>query len=108
MKIKELIYETPEMSEDKLKLIINEHLSWLRPYFKERILKLHNFIDLSQAILDEYDLVQDKKSLLTKSQRDMITGFVSACMINMVKDDRRDSSGRSDSIDSVQDIQEVS
>ena len=104
MKIKELIYETPEMTEDKLKLIINEHLNWLRPNFKERILKLHNYIDLSQAVLDEYDLVQDKKSLLTKSQRDQIIGFVGACLIMMTKGNGGNSTN-SDNGNPVEDIQ---
>lgn len=93
MKIKELIYETPEMSEERLLEIMNNHLNWIRRDFKDRIFKLHfdpdKPYDLAQSILDEYDLIQDKKSLLSRSQREMASGFVSACMILMAKDNEK-------------------
>ena len=89
MKIKELIYKTPEMTEGKLLEIMNSHLDWIKGDLKERILELHKDpskpFDLSQAFLDEYDVIQDKKSYLTKSQRDVVVGFVGTCMILMTK-----------------------
>ena len=89
MKIKELIYKTPEMTEEKLLEIINSHLDWIRKDLKHRIVELHRNndkpFDLSQAFLDEYDLIQDKKSNLTKGQRDKVIGFVGICMIEMTK-----------------------
>ena len=89
MKIKELIYQTPEMSEEKLLKIMNSHLNWIKNDLKERIIGLHRDstqpFDLSQAFLDEYDLIQDKKSYLTKSQRNTVIGFVGTCMILMTK-----------------------
>ena len=88
MKIKELIYQTPEITEEKLLEFIDNNISMLRN--KEligRIKELHKVKPINQAILDEYDLIQDKNSYLTKSQRDIITGFVGLCMIKMVKDD---------------------
>ena len=88
MKIKELIYQTPEITEEKLLEFIDNNISMLRN--KEligRIKELHKIKSINQAILDEYDLIQDKNSYLTKSQRDIITGFVGLCMIKMVKDD---------------------
>ena len=95
MKIKELIYQTPEMSEGRLLEIMNNHLNWIRKDFKDRIFELHHDpekpYDLAQAILDEYDIIQDKKSLLTKSQREMASGFVSACMILMTKNNGEES-----------------
>ena len=54
---------------------------------KNRIQELHKEVDLAQAFLDEYDLVQDKKSNLTKGQRDQVVGFVGLCMIRMTKGD---------------------
>lgn len=112
MKIKELIYETPEMTEEKLLELMNSHLDWIRNDLKIRITKLHRSydkpFDLAHAFLDEYDLIQDKKSLLTKSQRNMVIGFVGTCMFEMTKGDGgNNSTGGDDSIDSVQDIQEV-
>ena len=89
MKIKELIYQTPEMTEKKLLEIMNSHLNWIKNDLKERIIGLHKDpikpFDLSQAFLDEYDIIQDKKSYLTKSQRDVVVGFVGTCMILMTK-----------------------
>ena len=61
----------------------------------ERIRYFHNNVDLPQAFLDEYDLIQDKKSYLTKMQRDLVTGFVGLCMIKMVKADDGGTSSES-------------
>lgn len=89
MKIKELIYQTPEMTEKKLLKIMNSHLNWIKKDLKDRIYTLHKDstkpFDFSQAFLDEYDLIQDKKSYLTKGQRNIVIGFVGTCMIEMTK-----------------------
>lgn len=86
MKIKDIIYNTPEMTEEKLIEIINENLPIMKQSAKDRIQELHKGeYNLAKAFLDEYDLIQDKKSYLTKSQRDQIVGFVGLCMIKMTK-----------------------
>ena len=86
MKIKELLYNTPEMTEEKLLEIINKNLPMMRSSAKNRIRELHKGENnLAKAFLDEYDLIQDKKSYLTKGQRDQIVGFVGLCMIKMTK-----------------------
>ena len=89
MKIKELIYQTPEMTEEKLLEIMDSNLDLVKPDLKERIMELHKDpskpFDFSQAFLDEYDIIQDKKSYLTKSQRNTVIGFVGTCMIEMTK-----------------------
>ena len=89
MKIKELITKTPEMTEEKLLKIMNSHLNWIRKDLKDRIYILHKDptkpFDYSQAFLDEYDLIEDKKSNLTKGQRNIVIGFVGTCMIEMTK-----------------------
>jgi hypothetical protein len=86
MKIKELIAQTPEMSEEKLLEIINKNLSIMKPESKNRIMELHRGeTNLAKAFLKEYDIIQDKKSNLTKSQRNQIIGFVGLCMIKMIK-----------------------
>lgn len=86
MKIKELLYKTPEMTEKKLLEIINKNLPMMKQSAKDRIQELHKGeYNLAKAFLDEYDLIQDKKSYLTKSQRDQIVGFVGLCMIKMTK-----------------------
>ena len=90
MRIKELIYQTPEMTEEKLLEIINNNLSMMKNSAKNRILELHKEENnLAKAFLDEYDLIQDKKSYLTKSQREQIVGFVGLCMIQMTKGNER-------------------
>ena len=86
MKIADLIYKTPEMTEEKLLTIIDKNKMMVSKYLIKRLKELHKGIDLNKAFLDEYDLVQDKKSLLTKSQRNMVVGFVGVCMIEMTKD----------------------
>lgn len=89
MKIKDLIYETPEMTEEKLLAIINENLKMVDSFLKKRLIEIHRDptkpFDLAQTFLDEYDLIQDKKSFLTNSQRKLVNGFVGYCMIKMTK-----------------------
>lgn len=68
---------------------MNESLFYLYP-LKKRIIELHRNpnepFDLASAVLKEFDLIQEKRSFLTKSQRDLIVGFVGTCMIKMTKD----------------------
>ena len=89
MKIADLIYETPEMTEEKLLTIINENLKMVDSFLKKRLIEIHRDpakpFDLAQTFLDEYDLIQDKKSFLTKGQRNTVVGFVGTCMIEMTK-----------------------
>jgi len=89
MKINELLYKTPEMTENKLLEIMDSHLKWIKKDLKSRIIDLHKGsskpFDFSQSLLDEYDLIQDKKSNLTKGQRDQVIGFVGLCMFEMTK-----------------------
>ena len=90
MKISELIQETPEMTEEKLLKIMDSHLDWIKKDLRNRIVELHRSndkpFDLAESLLDEYDLIQDKKSYLTKGQREQVVGFVGLCMIQMTKD----------------------
>ena len=86
MKIKDLIYKTPEMTEEKLLTIIDKNLKMVDSFLRRRLKELHKDIDLCKALLDEYDLIQDKKSNLTRGQRNMVVGFVGVCMIEMTKD----------------------
>ena len=68
---------------------MNSHLNWIRKDLKDRIYILHKYptkpFDYSQAFLDEYDLIEDKKSNLTRGQRNIVIGFVGTCMIEMTK-----------------------
>ena len=86
MKIKDIIQETPEITEEKLLEIIDSNLKMMNPQAKNRIRELHKSeLNLAKAFLDEYDLIQDKKSYLTKGQRNIVIGFVGTCMIEMTK-----------------------
>jgi hypothetical protein len=88
MKIKELIYKTPEMTEEKLLEYINSNIPLMTKESINRIRELHKGeFNLAKAFLDEYDNIQDKKSYLTKGQRDQIVGFVALCMFKMTKGD---------------------
>ena len=82
MKIKDYIYQTPEMTEEKLLEIIKENLPIYRGNSRK---KLQKALDLPKALLDEFDLIQDKKSNLTRSERNEVVGFVGICMIQMTK-----------------------
>ena len=125
MKIKDIIYQTPEMSEERLLKLIESHLDFLishpiarRLQIVKRLKDIHKFYnnsELPQKILNEWDLIQDKKSLLTKSQRDCICSLVSVCLIEMTKkdDEKLDeyeeiTDGGTDNTNSVEDIQETS
>ena len=93
MKIKDLLYKTPEMTEERLLEIIKENLEVLRhknPFLIKRIQTINKYSDdINKLILKEYDLIQDKASYLTKSQRETILGFVGYCMILMTKSNEK-------------------
>jgi len=89
MKINELIYQTPEMTEEKLLEIIKKNLYLLEQKSStliKRIQTINKYSDdINKLIIKEYDLIQDKKSYLTRSQRELILGFIAYCMILMTK-----------------------
>ena len=93
MKIKDLLYKTPEMTEEKLLEIIEANLDLLKVRnftLIKRIQTINKYSDdINKLILKEYDLIQDKKSYLTKSQRETILGFVGYCMILMTKENEK-------------------
>lgn len=109
MKIKDILYQTPEMTEEKLLEIIDNNLELFEKKFKslmQRVHSLHKEKKLPQAFLDEYDLIQDKKSYLTKSEREIVVGFVGYCMIQMTKgnggrDDKNSGNGSKDSVEII-------
>ena len=109
MKIKELIAKTPEMSEEKLIEVIDKNHNFLRSGTLRRVISLNYDINESaKAILKEYDKIQDKISYLTKSQREEILGFVSFCMIKMVKNNGGNSEGGSkDSVGTISKSKEI-
>ena len=80
MKIKEALYKTPEMTEEKLLELMDKKNGFLNFKTWSR----NKYSDMKE-ILDEWDLIQIKKSNLTKSQRDQICAFVSACLIEMTR-----------------------
>ena len=94
MKIKDLIYQTPELSEEKLLEIITKHLDTFRlktKHLTTRIQQIHKYSDsIPNLILKEFDLIQEKKSYLSKSERDLVTGFVGTCLIEMTKGEKED------------------
>jgi hypothetical protein len=83
MKLKDVLYKTPEMTEEKLLEIIKKNLPTVKNSIKRDVSKIHPETELSQAFLDEFDLIQEKKSKLSRDQRDDITGFVGLCIIKM-------------------------
>ena len=101
MKIKDLLYKAPEMTEEKLLEIIEANLDLLtkrNPILIRRIQSTHKYSeDINKLVLKEYDLIQDKKSYLTKSQRETILGYVGYCMIIMTKQNEK----QEDSNDSI-------
>lgn len=85
MKLEDVLYKTPEITEEKLLNLIDKKKYVL---YKEWA-KKKNYS--SQEILDEWDLIQAKKSKLSKDQRDQICFLVSMCLIEMTKDGGRDT-----------------
>lgn len=90
MKLNNVIYNTKEISESKLLDIIKNNFKLTSRSLRVKLKELYSEKDISNIILDEYDLIQQKKSLLTKSQRDQILGFIGLCMIKMVKENEKE------------------
>ena len=85
MLIKDILYQTPEMSEEKLLEIIKDYIPTMKKSTKEKIQSLYPDVDLPQAFLNEYDVIQSKQSTLSRDQRDQLTGFIGLCIIQMTK-----------------------
>ena len=90
MKLNNVIYNTKEISESKLLDIIKNNFKLTSRSLRVKLKELYSEKDISNILLDEYDLIQQKKSLLTKSQRDQILGFIGLCMIKMVKGNEKE------------------
>ena len=89
MKIKNVLYKAPEMSEDRLLKIISNHIMFLDKCLIRRIESLHKEQSIEQAILKEWDLIQEKNSYLTKGERDKVCSLVSVSLIEMTKYDEQ-------------------
>ena len=90
MKLNNVIYNTKEISESKLLDIIKNNFKLTSRSLRVKLKELYSEKDISNIMLDEYDLIQQKKSLLTKSQKDQILGFIGLCMIKMVKGNEKE------------------
>lgn len=94
MQIKDVLYKTPEMTEEKLLEFIKKYKIFIGPYTIMRLKQIHKFNnneELPQRILNEWDLIQAKQSYLTKSQRNQILAVVSVSLAKMTEGDGRDN-----------------
>lgn len=86
MKIDELLYKTPEMTEDKLLELIKDKEKLIKKPIIGRIKGFYAYdVPFEKCILNEWDKIQEKKSFLTKSQRDFVCSLVSYCLVEMTK-----------------------
>ncbi len=88
MKLDDVIYKSPEMSDEKLLEIIDTNIQLLErhKFLCNRLRELHKDIsEFNKVVLAEYDTIQRKSSFLTKGERDKVCGFVGLCMILMTK-----------------------
>ena len=85
MKLEDVLYKTPEMTEERLIKLIEDNKFIL---YKEWARK-KNYS--AEDILKEWDLIQEKKSKLSKSQRDQICMLVSLCLIKMTKNEEENN-----------------
>lgn len=85
MKLEEIIQQTPEMTEEKLLENIKTNKIFLRKSTSNRVYKLHKLLTEEQAILKEWDNINNKTSYLTNSERQEIQGLVAVSLINMTK-----------------------
>ena len=87
MNLENLIPNSPELNEEKLITMLKEYSKYMSTEAKRRLQELHKELDVEYAILEEYNLIQNKKSLLTRSQREQIEGLVALCLIRLSKGD---------------------
>ena len=99
MKIKDLIYKAPEMSEEKLLSIIEENKAFLPTDLKNLT---------ANEILEEFDLIADKKSYLSASRRRLINGLVGYCTTLMVKGNEPGSNDRLDNVSETEEVRDAS
>lgn len=83
MTLNDVIYDTPEMSIEKL----HENLKNNRMFILNK--KLNEYFKDEESILKEWDLIQVKKSKLSRSERDKVSTLVSISLIQMAKDGKK-------------------
>lgn len=89
MKLEKALYTKPELTEGNLLEEIQKYLSLVKPSLISKLRYIKE-LDIPNAIIKEYDLIQEKKSYLSRLERDLISGYVGLCMIKMVKKDGRE------------------
>lgn len=87
MKLKDYLYEKPELTEEK----IIEEITSSSPFLPSDLRHL-----TPDEILKEFDLISEKRSNLTKSRRDIIQGIVTLAMIKIIND-----GGSQDTLDPI-------
>lgn len=95
MELNKVLYEAPEMTEDKLLEIIKSYIKTLRKQTIKDLQEIHKDYfeeNLPRLLYKEFDIINRKESKLSKSRRDEVAGLVSYCLIKMTKDNERKQS----------------
>jgi len=95
MEVDKMIQDAPEMSTEKLlelieNLLNDKKIRVLRKNTISEVKRLHkDYVDenLSLHLLEEFDLITQKKSNLTNSMREEVFHLVSFCLVQMTKGD---------------------
>lgn len=91
MKIQDVLYKTPEMTEEKLlALIEGSYGIFVRRSTIKRLEEIYGRgKDVPKMILNEWDLIQAKQSYLSKSQKDQILAAVSIGLARMTNGEQQ-------------------
>ena len=93
MKLEEVIYKTPELTEEELLEELSKNESFLSNDLLsvlKAISDLHA-IPVNKLILNEWNLIQEKKSNLSRSRRDQINALVGTSVLHLIqKHDEKD------------------
>lgn len=95
MEVDKMIQDAPEMSTEKLleligNLLNDKKIHVLRKNTISEVKRLHkDYADenLPLHLLEEFDLITQKKSNLTNSMREEVFHLVSFCLVQMAKGD---------------------
>lgn len=90
MKLEDTLYQAPELSEEKFGERLEELIKQFSSY-RVPLLSIKKWT--AKELIKEWELVQNKQSNLTRSQRDDVKGIVSMALLNMFKEESDDSNG---------------
>ena len=87
MTLEEIKNKYLDVTEEKLLENIEKYKSYMRWTTLDRVKNYNKDLPDSEAIINEWNKIQEKKSYLSSSERNEIAVFVGMCIVDIINKD---------------------